>query len=576
MNPKTVMAALILTAGTALGITPSAYTPQNGDYCPGLSFIEPSHGNTSDPSLVRGWPVSLNTPSAGFPYTPTLYDINGNGASEIFLTGGHTFGLSGDGSFLPGWPTSEMAHMGYASTGQLPGPSCGDMNSDGTHEVLWSTRDWYAGSSRLWTFNGREHDGSDVSGFPSTAPDQSSNALSTPFVLGDATGDGFLEAATAHTLGNTGDYYRISAVDHTGALMYTTDLDPSESILNVYFGDADGNGIEEFFAVTLFSGVFRLHLLDAAGEHQPGYPLDLYSSGGGYLMFGPPIPADLDGDGDLELILGYTKNSTAWAMAVHHEGTPVSGFPIQVATGSQLFYLGLGDITGSGQPELLAFDNELGSGYRAWAIDIASGTALSGWPVALSNWPKGFPIVADVNDDGFQDILFTTDGGELYALSRDGTTLEGFPKTMGAASTSGPAVGDINGNGFYEIVAATWDGWVYAWSTEGVVADDNRDWPMRGVDPRNTGIYRGAIQSGIEDAPNSGTPGLLQNPVTGSAFFTTAQEVSAGEVEIFDIGGRLVARVDHVWHPGSSHGNGVYFARFRGTGSPALKFVLAR
>ena len=84
----------------------------------------------------EGWPVELGTPAAGFPYTPTLFDIDGDGADEIFLTGGHTFGLRGDGSFLPGWPTVEQIYMGYGTKGNMPGPSVADLDLDGNNEVL--------------------------------------------------------------------------------------------------------------------------------------------------------------------------------------------------------------------------------------------------------------------------------------------------------------------------------------------------------------------------------------------------------------------------------------------------------
>ncbi|MCP4646120.1 MAG: VCBS repeat-containing protein, partial [bacterium] len=156
-------------------------------------------------SLHRGWPVDLSSPGAGFPYTPTLFDINGNGADEIFLVGGNAFGLSGDGTFLPGWPTTEHLYMGYGTNDQMPGPSVADLEGNGSVEILWSERDWYAGSAHMWTLNGRNSNGSNISGLPQNAPDESSNALNSPFVLGDSDGDGNLEAWTAHTLGNTGD-----------------------------------------------------------------------------------------------------------------------------------------------------------------------------------------------------------------------------------------------------------------------------------------------------------------------------------------------------------------------------------
>jgi len=578
------MAATLCTISVILLALPSVYRGTVDVFTPTAGFCSEEYSRRdicfdapADASLHRGWPVNLNSPGAGFPYTPTLYDMDGNGTCEIFLTGGHTFGLSGDGSFLTGWPTEEMAYMGYATNDQMPGPSCADINNDGITEVMWSERDWYAGSAHMWTFNGKRQDGSNLPGFPQTAPGESSNALDSPFVLGDSDGDGFLEAVTAHTLGNTGDYYRISALDHNGDYIFTTDLDPAENIQCIYFGDADGNGNEEFFAVTVLSGHFRLHLLDSSGGEQAGYPVNLFSLGAGYLMFGPPVAADLDNNGDLEIILGYGINSTSYAAAVNHDGTAVTGFPITVATGSQLFYLGLGDITDDEQPELLAFDNQLSAGYRAWAIDIATGTPLPGWPFILSDWPEGFPTVVDVNNDGCQDICFVTSGGFVHGLSNDGTELNGFPKTMNSGSISGAAAGDIDGDSLYELVAATWDGWVYAWDTDGVVSENNCDWPMRGIDSRNTGIFRGAEQSGVQEADPQVSLCISSNPVTGSALFTVSGTACSTSVEIFDITGKRVAETTSCWTPGTDAHNGVYFARLTGyTGTPPVKFILVR
>ncbi len=564
---------IVLTGASPL----SVLAPDPGDFC-GITAGQEFSGAPDDVIISDGWTTNLNSPTAGYPYTPVLCDVDGDGACEIFLTGGETFGLDGtDGSFLPGWPTQEMTYMGYASTGQLPGPSAADMNGDGVPEIMWSTRDWYAGSSHLWTFNGRAPDGNDLSGFPFFAPDDYSNALSSPFVLGDSDGDGQMEAVTAHTLGNNGDYYRISGVDYDGNLLFTTDLDTLENILDVYFGDVDGNGSNEFFAVTLYNGSFRLHLFNTDGSHQAGYPVTIFTPGGGSLMFGPPIPADLDGDGDLEIVLGYRISTTSYAVAVNHDGSVVPGFPITIATGSQLFYLGMGDITGDGNPELLAMDNELSADYRVWAIDMSTGTPLSGWPVYVSGWPKGFPTVADLDNDGYQDVSFTTDDARVHAIAYDGTELSGFPKVMTTTATSGTVVGDVDGDGLYEIVCASWDGWVYCWNTDGVASDDNRDWPMRGVDAMNTGVYRGSGGTGIGEATAPAVAfSVEQNPVTSSAVFRVTGLESSARIEIFDVTGRLVDTVSDVWSPGEDCSSGVYFARLAGSQLRPVKFVLIR
>jgi len=443
----------------------------------------------SGSTLCDGWPVNLNSPGAGFPYTPTLYDADRDGADEIFLTGGNTFALRGDGTFMPGWPTTEMQYMGYGTNANKPGPSIADLNDNGDFEVLWSGRDWWAGSSNMWCFNGKNIDGSNMPGYPQRAIDDNSNALDTPFVLGDTDGDGDLEAWAAHTLGNTFVHYRISAFDHLGNRLFTTDLDTSENIISLYFGDLDGDSTSEMFAVSLLSNSFRLHVFDAYGNETAGYPVTLYTMSSEYNMFGPPIPADLNSDGDLEILLGTWGNSGSYARCFHHDGEPCMIFPIQIATDSQLFYLGLGDITGDGFPELLALENHLPGNYRAFAIDIPTSTPLDGWPFEVPDWPHGFPSVVDVDDDRSRDVCFSTDGGEVYAVSGQGELIEGYPKLMLSPSISSVAVGDIDSDGLYELVAATWDGWVYAWDTPSTVSPDMVDWPMRGVNVRNTGVY---------------------------------------------------------------------------------------
>ena len=539
------------------------------------------------PGCVDGWPVFLNPPSSGFPYTVTLFDADGDGADELFCTGGETFGIEGDGSFMPGWPTTEMLYMGYGTNDQKPGPSCADLEGDGLCEILWSERDWYAGSSHMWCFNGRHSSGSSMEGFPRTAPDEPSNALDSPFVLGDADGDGDLEAWSAHTLGNTGDYYRISGLDHLGNMLFTTDLDPGENILDIYFGDADGSGQEEFFAVTMLSGAFRLHLFTPSGGEQSGYPVELFEPSGGYLTFGRPIPVDLDEDGDLEIILGYWSSS-AVAQARHHDGTAVAGFPVTIASGVQLFYLGLGDVNEDGFPELLATGKILAAGtYGLWAVDLAGGL-VPGWPVTSPGWPEGYPTVVDVDGDGIQEVCFVTDGAQLFAIAGSGAVVPGFPKTLNGASYSGVAAGDIDGDGYYELAAVSTNGWAHAWDTEGVVAPGSAEWPMRGVDARNTGVFHVTGSTGIGGEGSGADPGtvtleVLGNPALGSAVFLLS-DPSCAEVGIFDLSGRMIARTAveadgrAVWTPGSGSYPGLYFAApltDSDSGAPAA-FVLLR
>ena len=459
---------------------PGATTPR--------TTTTPGRDNPGHPARP-GWPVDLGLDGAGFPYTPTLFDIDGDGAAEVFLTGGETFGLGGDGSFLPGWPTYEMDGMGYGTNGNKPGPSVADMDGDGGFEVLWTERDWWAGTAEMWCFNGRNGDGSDMDGYPLRAPDDLSNALDTPFVLADTDNDGVLEAWAAHSLGNSFVHYRVSALDHQGTILFTTDLLPDENVLALYAGDLDGDGDDEVFAVSWLSPDFRLNVFESDGSQQAGYPITLRRLSSGYLPFGPPVPFDLDKDGDLEILFGHWGSGRAYAQCYHHDGTIADGFPLLLAGSSQLFYLGLGDLTGDLEPELIVTDNHLGFDYRVSAYDLGTGTMLPGWPYEVTSWPKGFPTVVDVDGDGRQDVCFATDSGELFAVDADGALIGGYPLQMAGPSISGVGAGDIDADGLVELVAATWDGFVYAWDTPAASLPGRADWPMRGIDARNSGVY---------------------------------------------------------------------------------------
>jgi hypothetical protein len=364
------------------------------------------------------------------------------------------------------------------------------------------------------------------------------------------------------------------------------DLDPAENIVDLYFGDVDGNGQQEMFALGFLSPSLYLHAFEPDGTEQAGYPVLLETFSSGYLPFGPPVPVDLDEDGDLEILIGHVEGSLSRVYCRHHDGSPYPGWPILVATSSQLFYIGLGDITGDGDPELIAFENHLTGDYRIFAIDIATGAYLPGWPYPLLHWPEGFPTVADVDDNGIQDVCLTTDGGELLAIDGTGQLLAGYPKMMVAPSISGVAAGDIDGDGLFELVAATWDGWVYAWDTPGHALPSRADWPMRGVDARNTGIFRQTVLTAAMPGDADGASGglrILRNPVVSQAEFLIARPAAAARLEIFDPQGRKVAGLDAsgrerlTWQPAPALSAGVYFARLRTEAeSSSLRLVVLR
>lgn len=82
------------------------------------------------------------------------------------------------------------------------------------------------------------------------------------------------------------------------------------------------------------------------------------------------------------------------------------------------------------------------------------------------------PVLADINNDGSQEILFTADD-RVFAINRAGVVIDNFPfSILGVNSIqSGCAVADLNGDGVYDVIFGTGDGRVYAYGADGKVLD---------------------------------------------------------------------------------------------------------
>jgi hypothetical protein len=203
--------------------------------------------------------------------------------------------------------------------------------------------------------------------------------------------------------------------------------------------------------------------------------------------------------------------------------------------------------------------------------------------VSVVDWPEGFPAIADVTNDGLQDVCFVTGGGELFALSGAGLVVPGYPRLMTSPSISGVAVGDIDADGLFELVAATWDGWVYAWETPGQALPERADWPLRNVDARNTGVFGQELSpAAVGQPPGASAPRFAVAPslTRAQVAFICEPAAASGDVEIFAADGRIVERLAVVgttrltWDAAGREA-GVYYARLRGaSASSSVRLVI--
>jgi hypothetical protein len=405
-------------------------------------------------------------------------------------------------------------------------------------------------------------------------------------------------------------------------------------------GDLDGDGKMEMCFGSNGNNFYAFHsdgteLID--GDNNPA-TLGVFHTFGWGANYGTPALADLDGDGLPEIIYGgYDGAVYAWKP----NGTLLPGFPFQT-NGAIKGSVAVGYLDGPGdtQPEIVFMPTN----DSVYVIE-PNGTRRPGWPSwnrtggnnsktpspALADMnndgyldivfqsPNGLitcynrdgstipgltairyssltssasecsPVVADINGDGWNDIIVGDENGQLNAISgADGSILPGFPIQLAGEVRGTPAVGDIDGDGKTEIAVAGWDKNIYVWDYDFPFQPQGKaPWPQFHHDARRTGFASAPLFLGVgDDGPlGNGAVTSLEfappspNPANTSSRMWFAIPSGLGgttyELSIYDLGGRRVRLVDSgiarpgrfslAWNLRDESGHpvqgGVYFAR---------------
>ncbi len=327
--------------------------------------------------------------------SPTIGDVDGDGLNEIIFGGYYPYNgdpnlyvLNGeDGSLL--WQF-ESANYGGQERGFQASAILHDINDDGINDILIGSMDHY-----FYALNGPDGD-------VIWSSEVFEHFIRSSSPIGDLDNDGDLEVVVAdnHALIRTYDA-------QTGALEWERDIGYGMEATPI-LADVDGDGYDE---IILFTVVFWLPggLGDVVVLNHDG--TDLWRSSVHTLFYTSPTILDIDGDGLVDIIGGDTNDHTLIA----YKGT----------NGALLWETVLPDSTWSQAPLITAdIDSDgvieviAGANPNLYCLSTDDGEIE--WIFETPGHIWGQPIVADLEQDGFAEVIFGSSDDYLYVLGNGG------------------------------------------------------------------------------------------------------------------------------------------------------------
>jgi hypothetical protein len=346
------------------------------------------------------------------------------------------------------------------------GVATGDLNGDGRNDIVWTELPPYPGTPLLHVLL------AGANGQYTSAPD-----LSLPFVptfidcvIEDVTGDKRNDLVCVAPSNNYTNVYLLTYVgngDGTFAAPVQTEVTAQPLFSNPILaraGDLNGDGFQDILVAQVYYSGTLPYLSDGKGGFKPSAQFN------GSFNFSVPTVTDLNGDGKLDVLWPTGPRVNLG------NGDGTFSAPVQYDPGYDS-NCAFGDVDGDGHLDAACtwvdeadIDGQIHLTVLHGNLDgsFASSPLFSRTFGTGENEYDGFPsilapvLVADLNGDGYADIVSLSGDGYCVLLGGPNTTWNSQPQQFITASWQseeglygiyGVSIADMNGDGLPDIVA---------------------------------------------------------------------------------------------------------------------------
>ena len=454
----------------------------------------------------------------------------------VYTVGNFVYAFNKNGSEVAGWPQE----LNYPTDGVA---AFGDIDGDGYGEIVVTTHQPTSyNDGKIYAFR---RNGSYVTGFPITTE---GGPLRSP-VLADINMDGKKEIVVAIRRWPEGfiNIYRGTGTMLDGWPQRLDYIPASE----VAVGDITGDGNPEIIAESYYS----LNVFTPQGPMMPGFPFTPGEDR--VLSYSAPVLADIDDDGQREIIFGDHSISSidGRVYILKSDGTHFPNWPRN--TGSGIYAPpAVGDIDGDGTLDVAVGEYGFSTDvYKLYAWNGLTGEFLPGFPINGLNSINNQIILADLDGDGQIELMFddNTSAGVYPGYNHDGTPMDGWPLHVnGSTFYINPFVADLDGDGYMEISGGGYvpdenRTYLYLWQSQDYMNEDLAILPVFQYNTRHNGVTGDKLMVDTDEissvSPSRMTAlSIFPNPASDHTLVEAAFRKSGSAVlDLYTAAGQKVA-----------------------------------